>query len=134
MNVKEEVAFNFKESDDISLNELKDSVSYEMNSNVMVERSYALITSFISFCLFYNVITSTHNITNDPCLLIFASMILFTGFKFLFSCDLCLFRSKKKMFKEGKKMITDSFLKDNNINKEIADCMISDILRSGKEK
>ena len=38
------------------------------------------------------------------------------------------------MFKEGKKMISDSFLKDNNINEVIADCMFSDILRNGKEK
>jgi len=147
MKVNERIIFTIKENRNISLKELKDKVSIEINMNIFLNRVVNLFFGSMFICGAINsfLVSTKHSdiakgIASNPVVYEMAnstafliSFLLFSiGFKFLFANNALLFKSKRKIIKNNKKLLSNIFLENNEINEEIAQCLIRDIERSDK--
>lgn len=147
MKVNGKIIFTIKEVKNVSLKELKDKVSIEINMNILINRVVNLFFGSMFICGAINsfLVATRHSdiakgmasnpvvyeMANSTAFLI--SFLLFSiGLKFLFANNAILFKSKRKIIKNNKKLLSNIFLESNEINEEIAQCLIKDSEGSNK--
>lgn len=147
MKVNEKIIFTIDKKRNVSLKELKDKVSIEININILINRMVNLFFGSMFICGAINsfLVATKHSdtakgIASNPVVyemtssvgFLISFLLLSTGFKFLFSNNACLFKSKRKIIKNNNNLLTKRFLEDNEINEEIAQCLVNDLERSNK--